>query len=218
MATIARLTGPPRKIGRYAFLVALVTLELASAGGTGGIAHAGLYDSDASAIKSGPILDRDYWRAKWNSMRMDDAIKEHQPEGAILIQVIGQQQLLDDLIKKYPNDEDLKKWQTEAKDVQAKIDPDANRSDELKAGCLWSEINYREAYVNYNYAKTAMDQKNWDAAHDGIVYAQQNLEPLQQRIKDNDRVNAWPEGAAKWVTDTSAELARMDDQVKQKLK
>jgi hypothetical protein len=41
---------------------------------------------------------------------------------------------------------------------------------------------------------------------------------LEQRIKDNDRVNAWPQGAAKWVTDTAAQLAQMDQQVKQKLK
>lgn len=43
--------------------------------------YAGLYDSDATSIKSGPILDRDYWRAKWDSMRLEDAIKERQPEG-----------------------------------------------------------------------------------------------------------------------------------------
>jgi hypothetical protein len=35
--------------------------------------YAGLYDSDATSIKSGPILDRDYWRAKWDSMRLEDA-------------------------------------------------------------------------------------------------------------------------------------------------
>src|SRR5580704_19194963 len=46
--------------------------------------YAGHYDSDATSIKSGPILDRDYWRAKWDSMRLEDAIKERQPEGAVL--------------------------------------------------------------------------------------------------------------------------------------
>jgi hypothetical protein len=198
-------------------LAVLLVGEIVIAGLAAGPVNAGLYDSDASTVKRGPILDRDYWRAKWNSMRLDDAIKEHQPEGAILIAVIGQLQLLDDLIKKYPNDEDLKKWQTQARAVQAKIDPNANRSDEFKLGCLWSEINYREAYVNYNYAKLAIEQ-NWEAARDGIRYAQQNLEALEQRIKDNDRVNAWPQGAAKWVTDTAAQLAQMDQQVKQKLK
>jgi len=179
---------------------------------------AGLYDSDSTSIKSGPILDRDYWRAKWNSTQLDEAIKQKQPEGAILMAVISQIQLLDDLIKKYPNDEDLKKWKAQAEEVQAKISPDANRRDEFKAGCLWDDVNYREAYVNYNYAKLAIEQGNWDAAHDGLSYAQRNLEPLQKRIKDNDRVSAWPEGAAKWVNDTATEVAAMNQQVNAKLK
>lgn len=200
------------------FLAVLIVCEIAIAGLVAAPASAGLYESDASAIKSGPILDRDYWRAKWNSMRLDDAIKERQPEGAILIAVIGQLQLLDELIKKYPNDEDFKKWQAQAQSVQAKIDPNANRSDEFKPGCLWAEINYREAYVNYNYAKLAIEQQNWEAARDGIRYAEQNLEPLEQRIKDNDRVSAWPSGAADWVTTTAPELAKMREQVNAKLK
>jgi len=75
--------------------------------------------------------------------------------------------------------------------VKAKIDPNANRSDQFKPGCLWDEINYREAYVNYNYAKLAIELQNWEAARDGINYAERNFEPLEQRIKNNDRVNAW---------------------------
>jgi hypothetical protein len=213
-----RFTGTFRTIFQTHILIALLAASVAITGFTATSASAGLYDSDASAAKSGPLLDRDYWRARWNSMRLDDAIKERQPEGAILIEVIGQLQLLDDLIKKYPNDEDFKKWQTQAQDVKAKIDPNANRSDQFKAGCLWSEINYRKAYVNYNYANLAIEQQNWDAAHDGINYAERNLESLERRVKDNDRVNAWPEGAAKWVTDTAAEVAKMEEQVKQKLK
>jgi len=87
-----------RAMARTCFLAVLIAGEIAIAGP----ANAGLYDSDATSIKSGQILDRDYWRAKWDSMRLDDAIKERQPEGAILIAVIGQLQLLDDLIKNSP--------------------------------------------------------------------------------------------------------------------
>ena len=94
--------------------------------------------------------------------------------------------------------------------------PNANATSSSR--CLWDDINYREAYVNYNYAKLAIEQQNWEAARDGINYAERNLQPLEQRIKDNERVNAWPEGAAKWVTDTAAEVAKMDQQVKEKLK
>ena len=206
------------RISRRRLLAVLLAGGISMMGMVAGVARAGLYDSDATAVKNGPLLDRDYWRAKWDSIQLPDAVKERQPEGAVLIAVIEELQLLDGLIKTYPNDEDFKKWQSEAQAVQAKIDPNANRSDEFKPGCLWAETNYQEAYVNYHYAKVAIDQQNWEAARDGIMSAQRNLEPLQQRIKDNDRVNAWPEGAAAWVTKTAAEVASMDQMVSEKLK
>lgn len=181
-------------------------------------ASAGLYDSDATSAKGGELKDRDYWRARWDSMRLDEAIQERQPEGAILMEVIGQERLLDDLLKKYPNDEDFKKWKAHAKEIKAKIDPDANRSEEFKPGSLWAEGDYKEAYVNYNYAKVAMQEQDWQEAQDGLRYADQKLGYLRKRIKDNDRINAWPQGAAQWVTDTSAEVAKMQQEVTAKLK
>jgi hypothetical protein len=183
------------------------------------IVHAaGLYDSDAAAAKGGDLKDRDYWRAKWDSVRLEEALKERQPEGAILIAVIGQTQLLGELAKKYPNDEDFEKWKARAEDIKAKIDPDADRREQFKPGCLWAEVNYREAFVNYNYAKTAIDQKDWETAQDGLREADRNLQILQARISKGDRVAAWPDGAAQWVKDASAETVKMQDEVKAKLK
>jgi hypothetical protein len=207
-----------RSRARRISLLALFVLTAVLLGSILAPSYAGLYDSDATSIKGGPILDRDYWRAKWDSMRLEDALKERQPEGAVLIAVIGQIQLLDDLIAKYPNDQELKDWKARAEEVKGKIDPDANRSDTFKGGCLWGEINYREAYVNYNYAKLAIEQHNWDAAKDGLTYAEQNFTILQERIKNNDRVSAWPSGAADWITKTAPELAQMQEQVTAKLK
>jgi hypothetical protein len=181
-------------------------------------ALAALYDSDATAVTGGPLLDRDYWRANWDAMRLEDALKERQPEGAMLIAVISQVQLLDELIKKYPNHEDLKKWKARADAIKAKIDPDANRQEQFKPGCLWAEGNYKEAFVNVNYAKVAIDHQDWAAAHDGLNYADRNLGFLRKRIKDDDRVNAWPQGAADWVTASSADVAKMTDLVNGKLK
>lgn len=181
-------------------------------------AHAQLYASDATSIKGGDLLDRDYWRAKWDSMRLDEAIKERQPEGAILIAVTGQAELLDELIKKYPNDQDFKTWKDHAEEIKGKISPDANRRDGFKPGSLWDETNYRESYVNYNYAKVAIGKQDWAAAHDGLNYAERNLSPLVDRIKNNDRVSAWPDGAAKWVQDASTDVTKMQTQVNAKLK
>jgi hypothetical protein len=167
-----------------------------------------LYGSDAASLKSGDMMDRDCWRAKWDSIRLDEAIKERQPEGAILIAVIGEIQLLDGLIKKYPNYQDFKTWRGHAQEIEGKIDPNANLRDSFKPGSLWNETNYREAYVNFNYAKVALEKKDWREAHDGLNYAQRNLGPLVDRVKKDDRVSAWPDGAAKWVQDTSADVAR----------
>ena len=184
-----------------------------------GYVHAApqLYASDAASAK-GDLMDRDYWRAKWDSIRIDEAIKERQPEGPILMSVISQTQLLDELIRKYPAHPDLKTWKAHAEEIKGKISPNANRSESFKPGSLWNEGNYKEAYVNYNYAKVAIQKQDWAAAHDGLNYAEKNLGFLVDRIKKEDRVNAWPEGAAKWVQDTSADVKKMHAQVKAKLK
>lgn len=180
--------------------------------------HAGLYDSDAESVKGGDIKDRDYWRAKWDSIRLEEALKERQPEGAILMAVIGQGQLLDDLIKKYPNDEDFKKWKARSQEIKGKIDPNANRGESFKPGSLWNEWNYREAYVNYNYGKIAIAQEDWETARDGVREADRHFQILRERVQKEDRVAAWPDGAAQWIKTTSTEVAQMQDTVAAKLK
>jgi len=181
-------------------------------------AHAQLYANDTASIKTGDLMDRDYWRAKWDSMRLDEAIKERQPEGAILMSVISQINLLNDLLKKYPNDEDFKSWKKHAEEIQGKISSDANRGDSFKPGSLWNELNYKEAFVNLNYARTAIDKKDWREAKDGLNYADRNLGFLRDRVKNNDRVSAWPDGAAAWVQQASADVAKMNGEVSAKLK
>jgi len=178
----------------------------------------GLYASDSAGIKGGDLLDRDYWRAKWDNIRLDEAIKERQPEGPILIAVIGEIQLLDQLIQKYSADQDFKAWKAHAEEIQHKINPDANRNEYFKPGSLWAEGNYKEAYVNYNYAKVAIQKQDWREAKDGLNYADRNLGFLRDRIQKNDRVAAWPDGAAKWVQDTSADVQKLYVQVNAKLK
>jgi len=204
-----------RTLFRPLFLVS--TLALSTTAAVVPHALAGLYDTDADSIKGGDLKDRDYWRAKWDSLRLEEALKERQPEGAVLMAVIGQGQLLDELIKKYPNDEDFKKWKARSQEIKAKIDPDANRGESFKPGSLWNEWNYREAYVNYNYAKTAIAQEDWETARDGLREADKQLQILRERIKNDDRVAVWPEGAAQWIKTASGELAQMQDTVAAKL-
>jgi hypothetical protein len=59
------------------FTVVLALFVFASPARAGG-----LYDDDKN-VTGGVLKDRDYWRAKWANERMDEAIKERQPEGAL---------------------------------------------------------------------------------------------------------------------------------------
>jgi hypothetical protein len=205
------LSMPARSVARRALLIlgALLFLGLP--------ARAGLYDDDANSIKGGDIKDRDYWRAKFDSIQLETAIKERQPEGAIYMAIISQVNLLDDLAKKYPNDEDFKKWKARAVEIKTKIG-EADRGGSFKPGSLWNEHNYREAWVNLNYAKIALAQEDWATAKDGSREAEQQLQFLSDRVKNNDRVAAWPDGTAAWVKDSVAENAKMQEQIAAKLK
>jgi hypothetical protein len=181
-------------------------------------AQAGLYDDDATKVTGGDLVDRDYWRAKWNSEQLDIAIQQQQPEGAILLELIGDISLLDDLLKKYPNDDELKQWRAHAVEVKGKIDPDADRGASFKAGSTWAEHNLREAYVGLNCGRAAVKKEDWQTAHSCLQDASRDLDILRERIKNNDRVAAWPPNLASWIKNSSTEVASMNDTVDQKLK
>src|SRR5438270_6895964 len=110
---------------RPAAVIAACAVVVLTLGGGKGFAQ--LYSSDSTSVKGGDLLDRDYWRAKFDSIRLDEAIRERQPEGALLLAVISQTNLLDELVKKYPNHQDLKTWKAHAEEIKGKIDPNANR-------------------------------------------------------------------------------------------
>src|ERR1700749_1393950 len=132
------IRSPHRLARRIAAATLVIGLIAATDPLTGSPAYGGLYDSDITAIKGGDIKDRDYWRAKWDSIRLEEGLQERQPEGAILMRVISQTNLLDELEKKYPNDEDFKKWKARAAEINGKIDSNANRGESFKPGSLWN--------------------------------------------------------------------------------
>lgn len=181
-------------------------------------ASAGLYDDDTAKITGGDILDIDYWNAKWNYERMDEAIKSRQPEGAIAVEVGSLVRDLDELSKKYSNDTELKKWHDHAAEVEAKIDPNANRSASFNEGCLWKEGNYRLAYISYGAGKMAEDAKHWADAHDWLRMAIQNLGFLQDRLAKNDRVVNWPPEFVTWIKTTRADAEKQKAEVVKHMK
>ena len=61
---------------------------------------AGLYGDEAKNATTGELNDQDYWWTKFDMMMLDLAIKQHQPEGHIAVDLASTGRRLDDLAKK----------------------------------------------------------------------------------------------------------------------
>src|SRR5205814_1045434 len=107
-------------------------------------AHAapGLYGDEGKDVTKGDLNNQDYWWAKYDATMLELAIKQHQPEGRIGLNLASSIRRLDELAKKYPKHEEIKKWKDRAAEVEKKINPDASRSEPFKPGCPWEESNY----------------------------------------------------------------------------
>jgi hypothetical protein len=119
----------------------------------------GLYDDNNADIKSGDLNSQDYWWTKFDAMMLDLAIKQHQPEGRIGMNISIALRRMDDLIKKYPKHEGIQKWKAHFLEVQAKINPDASRSQGFTTECPWDEANFAQLWVNVHWMKFLVEQK-----------------------------------------------------------
>src|SRR5690348_12302461 len=59
-------------------------------------------------ITKGDLNDQDYWWSKFDDMMLKLALKQHQPEGRIAVDLASTNRRLDDLAKKYPKHEGIK--------------------------------------------------------------------------------------------------------------
>jgi len=175
-------------------------------------ARGGLYDDETKDATKGDLADQDYWWAKFDNMMLDLAVKQHQPEGRIGFNNVQAIRRLDDLIKKYPKHEDLQKWKEHEEEIQKKINPDANRSTPLNAGCPWEESNYAQLWVNWHYAKMLLDAKDYEKAYLMLTNVMQNYDIMLKP----DRMKDYPEDLRKWVVDNKAEADKMFALAKEK--
>ena len=59
--------------------------------------------------------------AKFDAMMLELAIKQHQPEGHIAVDLASSIRQLDDLSKKLPQHQEIAKWKARAHEVDSKI-------------------------------------------------------------------------------------------------
>ncbi len=176
------------------------------------VSQAGLYDDDAKKATSGDLNDQDYWWTKFDLMMLDLAIKQHQAEGRIAVDVASTRRRLDDLAKKYPKHEEIQKWKERVAEVQAKINPDADRGKSFGPECPWDESNFAQLWVNWHWAKVAFDAKDHDTAASCMQNVMQNYEIMLQP----DRMKSYPEDLRKWVTDSKPEADKLEKAIKEK--
>ena len=119
---------------------------------------------------------------------------------------------MDDLQKKFPKHEEIKKWRAHFEDVQAKINPDASRGASFGPECPWDESNFAQLWVNFHWAKIAADQKDWPTALSCLQNVRQNYAIMLAP----DRMKNYPEDLRKWVTDSKPEADKLAALIKEK--
>jgi hypothetical protein len=181
------------------------------AGGTA--LRAGLYDDEKKAT-TGDIKDLDYWHAKFYHMEFEAALKSHQPEYLVGQLVAIQKRTVEDLLKKYPNHEDLKKWATQYDDVEGKIDKNADRTAHWKPEFeYWENEAYRQAWVNMNLGKMEEEAKDWPSALGRYRWAAENFGKMTDHP---EWMKNWPEEITKWVKATQPEAEKKVKEMKAK--
>jgi hypothetical protein len=172
----------------------------------------GLYDGNDAEVKTNDLNSQDYWWTKFDAMMLDIALKQHQPEGRIGVNIAIALRRIEDLQKKYPKHEGIQKWKTHFEEVQAKINPDASRREAFTTECPWDESNFAQLWVNVHWMQFLVEQKNWKDA-----------EVLVSNIKQNyaimlapDRMKNYPENLRKWVTESKPEADKLIAAVKEK--
>lgn len=173
---------------------------------------AGLYADEGKDVTSGDLNSQDYWWTKFDAMMLDLALKQHQPEGRIGVNVAIALRRLDDLAKKYPKHTGIQQWKARFEEIQAKINPDANRGLPFGPECPWDEANFAQLWVNLHWAKLLVDQKDWN-----------NAKPILNNVRDNyrimtapERMKNYPDDLRQWVVTAKPEMDRLSAIAKSK--
>jgi hypothetical protein len=173
--------------------------------GTPGVKAQGLYADETKNATSGDLNNQDYWWAKFDAMMLEIAIKQHQPEGHIAVDLASSIRRLEDLSKKFPKHQEIAKWKARALEVDSKINPNADRRASFSAECPWDESNFAQLWVNLHWAKIAYEQHDNATA----LSCMQNVMQNYQIMMAPDRMKNYPEDLRKYVVDNKPEADKL---------
>jgi len=165
----------------------------------------GLYGNPGKDLTGGELNDQDYWWARFDSMMLELAIQQHQPEGHIAVDLASSIRRLDDLSKKYPKHQEIAKMKARAAEIDSKIDPNANRGTSFSPECPWDEANFAQLWVNLHWAKVAYDAKDYNTAAGDLQNVMQNY----QFMLRPDRMKFYPDDLRKYVENSKPEADKL---------
>lgn len=165
----------------------------------------GLYGDDGKKAVAGELNDQDYWWSKFDAMMLEIAISQHQPEGRIAVNIGIDLRRLNDLVKKYPQHKEIAQWKARAEEVEAKINPNADRRANFTPECPWDEPNFAQLWVNLHWAKVAFDAKDYNTARSCLQNVMQNYAIMLQP----DRMKHYPQDLRKYVEDSRPEADKL---------
>jgi hypothetical protein len=173
----------------------------------------GLYGDEGKKAVGGDLNDQDYWWSKYDAMMLEIAIKQRQPEGSIAVNIAVDLRRLNDLVKKYPMHKEIAQMKARAEEVDAKINPNADRRQGFTPECPWDESNFAQLWVNLHWAKTAFDAKDYNTA----LSCMQNVTQNYGIMMRPDRMQHYPEDLRKYVEDNKAAADSLYKATKAKL-
>lgn len=172
----------------------------------------GLYGDEGKTVTTGDLNNQDYWWAKYDAMMLELAIKQHQPEGHIAVDLASSIRRLDDLSKKYPKHQEIAKWKARAEEVDSKINPNADRGASFSKDCPWDESNFAQLWVNLHWAKVAYEAKDYATAASDMQNVMQNY-PI---MLAPDRMKSYPDDLRDYVINSKPEADKLYKAIKEK--
>jgi hypothetical protein len=173
----------------------------------------GLYGDEGKNVVTGDLNNQDYWWSKFDAMMLEIAIKQHQPEGHIAVDLASDIRRLNDLAKKYPQHKEIAQMKARAEEVDAKINPNADRGAAFTPDCPWDESNFAQLWVNLHWAKVAFDAKDYNTALSCMQNVMQNYAIMLQP----DRMSHYPEDLRKYVESSKPDADKLYKATKEKL-
>jgi hypothetical protein len=170
----------------------------------------GLYDDDNKAITSGDVLDVIYWQTKFAANKLDAALATRQPEYPIRLLTAEVINGATDVLKTYPNHEEVKAWQEKAQMIQGKVDPNAPSADWKTNFAHWRDYAYEAGWRHFHIAKMAAQDEDWAQVRS---HASEAVRQLGYAV---DRMGEWPDDVKQWIISAKEETEAVYEKAKSK--